>query len=94
MVEIVVHLLLINEHFFVPNLYVSGNGNDFSSTLESNIWDYVMYSRAELSMTFGVCPMTNIAGNVISKSFIKNPYSIVHMHSCELILISGVSPRY
>jgi len=49
MVEIVVHLLLINEHFFVPNLYVSGNGNDFSSTLESNIWDYVMYSRVELS---------------------------------------------
>ena len=49
MVEIVVHLLLIHEHFFVPNLYVSGNGNDFSGTLESNIWDYVMYSRAELS---------------------------------------------
>ena len=49
MVEIVVHLLLIKEHFFVPNLYISGNANDFSSTLESNIWDYVMYSRAEPS---------------------------------------------
>ena len=48
MVEIVVHLLLINEHIFVPNVYISGNG-DFSNTLESNIWDYVMYSRAELS---------------------------------------------
>ena len=47
MVEIVVHLLLINEHFFVPKLYVGGNGSNFSSTLESNIWDYVMYSRVE-----------------------------------------------
>ena len=39
MVGIVVHLLVIDDLFFVRNLYVSGNGNDFSRALESNIWD-------------------------------------------------------
>ena len=34
---------------FVRNLYVSGNGYDFSTTLESNILDYVICSRAEAS---------------------------------------------
>ena len=48
MVEIVVHLLLINEYFFVRNLYVSGNGNDFSRTLGSNIWDYVIAHARKL----------------------------------------------
>ena len=41
MVEIVVHLPLMSI-FFVPKLYVGGNGSDFSSTLESYIWDYML----------------------------------------------------
>ena len=49
MFRMVVHLLLINEHFFVWNLYVSGNGNDFSRMLELNIWDYIISSRADVS---------------------------------------------
>ena len=48
MVGIIVHQLVIDEHFFVRNLYVSGNGNDFSWPLESNIWDYVICSRAKV----------------------------------------------
>ena len=49
MVEIVVHLVVIGENFFVRNLYVSGNGNDFSRPLESNIWKYVICLRAKVS---------------------------------------------
>ena len=45
----VVHLLLINEHFLVWNLCVNGNGNGFSRTLESNIWDYIICSCVEVS---------------------------------------------
>ena len=49
MVEIVVHLLLINESTFVLNLYVSGNGSDFSRTgLGPNIWDYVIAHMRKL----------------------------------------------
>ena len=49
MVGIVVHLVVIDENFFVRNLYVSGNGDDFSSPLDSNIWDYIICSHAKVS---------------------------------------------
>ena len=35
--------------FFVRNLYVSGNGDNFSMPLKSNIWDYVICSCAKVS---------------------------------------------
>jgi len=35
--------LFINEHiFFDQTLFISGNGGDFTLTLGSNIWNYII----------------------------------------------------
>jgi len=42
MAGLFVHSLLIIEPFFVLNLLLGGNSNDFTQTLGPNIWDYVI----------------------------------------------------
>ena len=76
MVGIVVHLLVITEHFFfVRNLYASGNDNNFSMASESNIWDYVTCSRAKASRE--TCDVLLGSCNVpVMASDCKNPYQL------------------
>ena len=62
----------------VRNLYISGNGDDFSRASESNIWDYVICSRAKVSreardVLLGSC---NIPAIPATASDCNRPYQL------------------
>ena len=86
----VVHLLLINEHFLVWNLYINGNGNGFSRTLESNIWDYIICSCVEVSRK--VCDVLLGCWNIPAMASQRyDPYQL-HFIFCIVTELSAISP--